>query len=130
MEKCRIFFTASKIKFAYEQGKTYTYDIQSSVKTSASSDSKQAGLQISASAKIGAIKNCELELELSSVELKDEQGNKIADKKFIDDLSIPLRFEWNDGKIGDVCPTDDKDSQWSLNFKRSVLSAFQNTMDS
>ena len=67
---------------------------------------------------------------MTSVELKEMNGGKIDDKAFVEDLAIPLRFEWTDGVVGDVCPTDDKDSQWSLNFKRSVISALQNAMDS
>jgi hypothetical protein len=34
-----------------------------------------------------------------------------------------------DGVVEELCPND-KDSDWSLNFKRGMLTAFQNSMDS
>lgn len=39
----------------------------------------------------------------------------------------PLRFSFQDGAIGELCP-DPSDPVWVLNFKRGVLSAFHNTM--
>lgn len=39
----------------------------------------------------------------------------------------PLRFGFVDGKIVSVCPADDE-PRWALNFKRAVLSTFQNSM--
>ena len=39
----------------------------------------------------------------------------------------PLRFGFDDGKISDICPSDDEE-EWVLNFKRGVLSNFQNSM--
>lgn len=38
-----------------------------------------------------------------------------------------LRFAFHDGLISEVCPTDDE-SPWVLNFKKGILSSFQNTM--
>lgn len=38
-----------------------------------------------------------------------------------------LRFAFHDGFIGEVCPTQDE-TPWVLNFKKGILSSFQNTM--
>ncbi|XP_017469177.1 PREDICTED: uncharacterized protein LOC108361137 isoform X2 [Rhagoletis zephyria] len=38
-----------------------------------------------------------------------------------------LRFSFEDGLITEVCPNS-KESVWALNFKKGILSAFQNTM--
>ena len=43
--------------------------------------------------------------------------------------SESLRFSFQDGIIEEVCP-DDSESDWSINFKRGILSAFQNSMES
>lgn len=40
-----------------------------------------------------------------------------------------LRFSFDDGIIASVCPNEDE-STWVLNFKKGLLSAFQNSMDS
>lgn len=38
-----------------------------------------------------------------------------------------LRFAFHDGLIGEVCPTQ-QETPWVLNFKKGILSSFQNTM--
>lgn len=38
-----------------------------------------------------------------------------------------LRFSFQDGRIEDVCPAENEETA-SLNFKRGILSAFQNSM--
>lgn len=38
-----------------------------------------------------------------------------------------LRFAFHDGFIGEVCPTQEE-TPWVLNFKKGILSSFQNTM--
>ncbi|XP_050528812.1 uncharacterized protein LOC126898616 isoform X2 [Daktulosphaira vitifoliae] len=39
-----------------------------------------------------------------------------------------LRFSFHDGHISTVCP-DDGESEWALNIKKGILSAFQNRME-
>lgn len=39
-----------------------------------------------------------------------------------------LRFSFQDGQIEDLCPSS-KEETMSLNFKRGILSAFQNSMN-
>lgn len=38
-----------------------------------------------------------------------------------------LRFSFNDGLISEICPNF-QESVWALNFKKGILSTFQNTM--
>lgn len=45
--------------------------------------------------------------------------------KEIEDLE--LRFDFHDGLIQEICPSSDEPA-WVTNFKRGILSAFQNTM--
>lgn len=40
---------------------------------------------------------------------------------------MDLRFDFHDGLIQEVCPKSDE-AVWVTNFKRGILSAFQNTM--
>ena len=39
----------------------------------------------------------------------------------------PLRFAYDEGKISNVCSVEGEE-EWVLNFKRGVLSNFQNSM--
>lgn len=39
----------------------------------------------------------------------------------------PLRFGFDDGRVSEVCGSSQEES-WVTNFKRGVLSTFQNTM--
>ena len=45
--------------------------------------------------------------------------------KDIEELEI--RFDFHDGLIQEICPSNEE-SVWVMNFKRGILSAFQNTM--
>ena len=40
-----------------------------------------------------------------------------------------LRFSLQDGRVADVCASED-DDVWVVNFKRGIVSALQNTMTS
>ena len=40
----------------------------------------------------------------------------------------PLRFGFDDGKITNICSAEHEED-WVLNFKRGVLSSFQNSME-
>lgn len=40
---------------------------------------------------------------------------------------MELRFDFRDGLIQEICPSSDEPA-WVTNFKRGILSAFQNTM--
>ena len=42
---------------------------------------------------------------------------------------VPLRFAFQDGQVAGLCP-DPRDQPWTLNVKRGVLSALQNSMAS
>ncbi|XP_055713060.1 uncharacterized protein LOC129807664 isoform X2 [Phlebotomus papatasi] len=57
----------------------------------------------------------EIELHPRSYELAEEVSK------------YELRFSFQDGLIGEICPHDEE-SSWVLNLKRGILSAFQNTM--
>jgi hypothetical protein len=60
--------------------------------------------------------------------VKCTRYNKLSEfQKQLEDYS--LRFSFQDGVVEELCPND-KDSDWSLNFKRGMLTAFQNSMDS
>lgn len=45
----------------------------------------------------------------------------------LDIENLELRFDFRDGLIQEICP-DSEESVWVTNFKRGILSAFQNTM--
>ncbi|XP_067622386.1 uncharacterized protein Apoltp [Eurosta solidaginis] len=63
-------------------------------------------------------------------ELTHENFNKMHPKnmELANDLKkYLLRFSFHDGLISEICPTS-TESIWTLNFKRGILSAFQNTM--
>lgn len=39
----------------------------------------------------------------------------------------PLRFAFNDGRVGHVCPSSEE-PLWVVNFKKGILSNLQNSM--
>lgn len=88
-------------------------------------------------------KPCEGVLRLSSIELRrrapSDQLNIVKmlfddgdlhprSEEFMNDLqNYDLRFSYHDGLISEVCP-EENESTWALNFKKGILSTFQNTM--
>lgn len=60
----------------------------------------------------------------------DEQEDALHPRsnQFAQDLEkSEIQFDFHDGKIQEICPKSD-DSVWVTNFKRAIISAFQNTM--
>ncbi|RUS82210.1 hypothetical protein EGW08_010024, partial [Elysia chlorotica] len=132
-DQCSDHCTASS-NFNYETGKTYEYDYEVLTTTSmhgASDD--QAQIKVTATANIHVISKCEMALTLSSVQIKHTSPDR-SQLTAADDWTFKaalernaLRFSFQDGLVDDVCPSD-QDEATSLNFKRGVLSAFQNSM--
>jgi len=64
----------------------------------------------------------------SSDEAVDNEDLHRHSKLLEEDLKKDLlRFAFHDGHIGEVCPSLNE-TAWVLNFKKGILSAFQNTM--
>lgn len=115
-------------KFKYDVGKVYTYGFETTTTLSADGAAKEEpSLKLKTNADIHVLSPCEFALKLSGVKL-DGPGkfNQQAFKTALE--SKPLLFSFTDGRVDHVCP-DSKDPVWSVNVKRAVLSAFQNSMD-
>lgn len=92
-------------------------------------------LHLVASADIEILSPCEMSLRLSDVRIED------VDPRYVTNfVAVPraaefknalerstLRFSFNNGHIGSVCPGGDEEA-WVLNTKRAIISAFQNNM--
>lgn len=66
-------------------------------------------------------------LNLLSFIVKDEDIHPRSEEFRKDLEKYELRFAYHDGLISEVCP-DDLETTWTLNFKKGILSTFQNTM--
>ncbi|XP_051858776.1 uncharacterized protein LOC117563530 [Drosophila albomicans] len=67
-------------------------------------------------------------LPSSSSEVSDFENLHPKSNEMSADLTKNLlRFAFHDGLIGEVCPTE-QETSWVLNFKKGILSSFQNTM--
>ena len=77
-----------------------------------------------------------MDYEYEEEEEEEEQNNQDESKnvlhprssQFARDIEgMSLRFDFRDGLIQEICPNYDE-AVWVTNFKRGILSAFQNTM--
>ncbi|GFR65207.1 apolipophorin [Elysia marginata] len=132
-EQCSDHCTASN-KFQYEADKTYEYNYEVLTTTSMHGASDDvAKIIVSCTVNIHVISKCEMVLTLSNVDIKrsspeTSRMTDVADWTFKRALQgNALRFSFQDGLIDDLCPSDEEEPR-SLNFKRAVLSAFQNSM--
>uniref|UniRef100_A0A6P7GJY7 Uncharacterized protein LOC114337760 n=1 Tax=Diabrotica virgifera virgifera TaxID=50390 RepID=A0A6P7GJY7_DIAVI len=121
-------------KFKYADEKIYKYTVE--VKTLFNGTSKnESSLFIEGKATLGFLTSCDGMLTLSDIKLSEnvpqdgedaiEHGNS---HQFSDILSAySLRFSFKDGIIDEVCPRDEE-TEWSLNFKKGILTMLQNSM--
>ncbi|CAG9568621.1 unnamed protein product [Danaus chrysippus] len=118
-------------KFKYLTDVKYEYEYKVKVETYfAGSSNNRSTLDVSAQATVQFIKPCEGLLQLSNVKLKDQDENYPVERaeKFVQAVSThDLRFAFHDGIISEICP-DEIEEDWVLNYKRAILSLFQNSM--
>ena len=94
----------------------------------------KASLTVETSAHVHVSSPCEFTLTLKDTRLKHStaDGNmKTADNEaeFRRQLeSVELRFAYQNGVVDHLCP-ESSESAWALNFKKGILSSFQNSMD-
>merc|ERR1739838_536012 len=121
-------------KFSYEQGTSYVYDYEVSTTFLEYSDDLEGAavtvkdldnnVTVKGKATVGVLGPCEFVLSMSDISLDgssetEQFASKISQK--------PLRFAYDEGKISNVCSVEGEE-EWVLNFKRGVLSNFQNSM--
>lgn len=132
----------SKFKYQIETKYHYKYNMYLLSEFAGSGDNVS---QIHATGFVDIIfpRPCEGILRLDAIELRRRAASNTLDllsfitkdedihprsKEFKNDLEEhELRFAYQDGLISEVCP-DEKESTWTLNFKKGILSTFQNTM--
>ncbi|XP_063615204.1 uncharacterized protein LOC134788259, partial [Penaeus indicus] len=111
--------------FAYESGKSYVYEYSVTTSTALlETFDDDAHMHITAHAHIDVSAPCEYILRLTDVNL---DGSSHGPEFAAAVTKSPLRFSFQDGRIEDVC-SEVSEPVWVLNFKRGLLSTFQNSM--
>merc|ERR1739838_317567 len=115
-------------------GTSYVYDYEVSTTFLEYSDDLEGAavtvkdldnnVTVKGKATVGVLGPCEFVLSMSDISLDGSSeterfASKISQK--------PLRFAYDEGKISNVCSVEGEE-EWVLNFKRGVLSNFQNSM--
>ncbi|CAH2241543.1 jg25523 [Pararge aegeria aegeria] len=118
-------------KFRYLTPIIYHYEYKTKVETYfAGSSNNRSTLDVKARVTLQFIKPCEGLLQLSDVTLIDQDENYPVERaeKFIHAIGLfDLRFAFHDGIISEICP-EEAEEDWVLNYKRAILSLFQNSM--
>ncbi|CAH2058175.1 unnamed protein product, partial [Iphiclides podalirius] len=122
--------TASS-KFKYLSQTVYYYEYKVEVETYfAGSSNNRSSLNITAEVKVQFITPCEGLMHLQNITLRDQDENYPVERaeNFAQAVSqYDLRFAFHDGIISEICPNP-LEEDWVLNFKRAILSLFQNSM--
>jgi len=114
--------------FRYLDGTSYMYTYKALVHFQG--EDEAADLAVTASTSISVITDCEMDLKVTHVELDNNSVlTKVSSNFFRDLTSYHLRFTFVDGVVERVCPSA-SESTWSLNFKRGILTLFQNSVGS
>ncbi|KAK2705232.1 uncharacterized protein LOC136031509 [Artemia franciscana] len=122
-------------KFSYRVGHSYQYRYEANITSSAGQAlQSSSNLFLSSTVYFDILDHCEWMLRLSDVHLEESEVGQNEKKEaafseiFRTNLeSYPLRFSYHDGLIENVCITNDKEPHWSINIKRGILSAIQNS---
>uniref|UniRef100_A0A182V1W1 Vitellogenin domain-containing protein n=1 Tax=Anopheles merus TaxID=30066 RepID=A0A182V1W1_ANOME len=143
-------------KFNYNVGHLYKYDHSMYVKTAVvGSSDNTSELHISSIVEVDFHAPCQGILRLHSIEVRERAERPVEEVEFeygdepedtqppaVDEqngmhpksdviaeelMRFELRFDFHDGMIGELCHEDDE-PVWTLNLKRGILSALQNTM--
>nr|UEK51615.1 MTTP-like protein 2 [Parasacculina yatsui] len=123
-------------KFRWPVGLAGEYDYRASVNsTMRGVTNNNTTLILTARVTLHVLAPCEhaitmddVRLESSAVVENEEVQKELNDEEFVALIQKhPLRYSYNDGSIGLVCPTSG-DPTWSVNIKKAVVSALQNTM--
>ncbi|XP_012946660.1 vitellogenin, partial [Aplysia californica] len=122
-------------KFKYNPGYIYSYDYQVDTATSMSGASEDtAKLTIQTSADVEVLGPCEFALRLRDTRLlhSDNAGHMKAahrEEQFRRGVEASeLRFSFQNGVVAQICSGQSEDA-WVTNFKKGILSSFQNSMD-
>ena len=120
----------------YDVGKTFTYQYTAMHKNDlADATEEKSQLDVKATVKISVISQCEYHLQLSNVEMKetchgckDVEAKTFAMAKTMLEAK-PMRFGFDNGVVTGVCVSSGE-NKFSINFKKAVISQFQNSMES
>ncbi|CAG2052919.1 unnamed protein product [Timema podura] len=130
-------------KFQYRADTSYKYKYSIDITTLFDGTSKNvSSLYVDAEFNIDFISPCEAVLQVTEAHLKEKEPTYNSEyEEYVDSDEVPhstffskaisqysMRFSFNDGIITELCPHAEETS-WVLNFKRGVLSAFQNSME-
>ncbi|XP_063705361.1 apolipophorins isoform X2 [Culicoides brevitarsis] len=119
-EGCPVANQLSKYKF--EQGKAYTYNVDSQVTVFLTGGKQQTQLKVNGVAQLYYSGNCQYTLFMQKVQLTSPDDKKVAVSK---DLQKPVKFVLsNDELLPEVC-ADSSDSEFSVNVKRAIISLIQ-----
>lgn len=119
-EGCPVANQLSKYKF--EQGKVYTYNVDSQVTVFLSGSKQQTQLKVTGLAQLFYSGNCQYTLFLQKLQISSPDDKKIAVTK---DLQKPVKFVLsNDELLPELC-ADTSDTEFSVNIKRAIISLIQ-----
>ncbi|CAG5134992.1 unnamed protein product [Candidula unifasciata] len=135
-DSCAVTCKGEGKKFSYTPATTYIYDYTVDTETSmAGASEESAKLSIQARAEIQSLDGCDFALLLKDVRVSHTDaytsGLRPADREEEVQRALEgsnLHFSFDDGLISSICP-ESEESTWALNFKRGLLTAFQNSME-
>nr|XP_033329599.1 apolipophorins [Megalopta genalis] len=107
---------------AYQEGKTYIYQLKGKSVTSVSEAEGDATLELSATVELSVKPDCVHQLVLKNVLVNKERPNTPG----LEDATV--QFNYHNGHIDTEICAEPTDSQASLNIKRAVVSLFQSAV--
>ncbi|XP_076681659.1 retinoid- and fatty-acid binding glycoprotein apolipophorin isoform X2 [Andrena cerasifolii] len=121
-EKCKIGCHGMHPSKAYQEGHTYTYNLEGLSVTSVTAAQGDATLNLAATVELSIKPDCVHQLRLKNVQLNG------APPSTPDVEQYAVQFNYHGGHIDTELCSEPGDSQASLNIKRAVVSMFQSAV--
>jgi hypothetical protein len=124
--ECATRCTGVQNTYRYETGKTYLYKLKSSTDIVVDGISNApTNVTQTAELEIAVQSPCEFSLKVKSIKI---DGASVPASFATDVQKNAVRFSFDDGRVGEICPTEDE-QPWVLNIKRAMLSTLQNAFE-
>ncbi|GIX69421.1 vitellogenin, partial [Caerostris darwini] len=112
-------------KFDWKIGKTYVYQYRSNNTLTYMLHEKQQS-KMEAILDFHVVSTCDVILKIKNIRISQKLSEK-EEKELIEKLELPLTFSHADQRANHICPSPHESTQ-SINMKKSIISAFVNSM--
>lgn len=122
-DKCTIACSGSPTTESFLNGHKYNYGVEGTVNIYVTgADKQETSVKLLGQVSVTALGNCAHELTVQNLVISGPNGKKYQSPPGI---NKPVRFSYQDGRVGPEICAEEQDTRRSLNIKRAIISLLQ-----